>query len=49
MILQNRFEIADSAIKKYFIRLTNQIYKLLPSREEGVDWRKPLSTLIEEI
>lgn len=49
MILQNGLEIADSAIQKYFIRLTNQIYKLLPSREEGVDWRKPLSTLIEEI
>lgn len=49
MILQNGLEIADSAIKKYFIRLTNQIYKLLPSREEGVDWQKPLSTLIEEI
>lgn len=49
MILQNGLEIADSAIQKYFIRLTNQIYKLLPSREEGADWRKPLSTLIEEI
>lgn len=49
MILQNGLEIADSAIQKYFIRLTNQIYKLLPSREEGVDWQKPLSTLIEEI
>lgn len=29
-------------------RLTNQIYKLLPSREEGVDWEKPLGTIIEE-
>ena len=34
MVLQNGLEIADSAIQKYFIRLTNQIYKLLPSREE---------------
>ena len=26
-----------------------QVYKLLPSREEGADWEKPLTTLIEEI
>ena len=30
-------------------RLTNQIYKLLPSREEGLDWQKPLQTIIEEL
>ena len=30
-------------------RITNQVYKLLPSREEGSDWEKPLSTLLEEI
>lgn len=29
--------------------LINQIYKLLPNREEGGDWVKPLSALIEEI
>lgn len=29
-------------------RLTNQIYKLLPGREEGLDWGKPLETIIEE-
>lgn len=27
----------------------NQIYKLLPIREEQGDWRKPLDTLIEEL
>lgn len=27
----------------------NQIYKLLPTREELGDWRKPLDTLIEEL
>ena len=30
-------------------RLTNQIYKLLPNREEGLDWEKPLSNIIEEV
>lgn len=29
-------------------RLTNQVYKLLPNREEGTDWEKPLGTIIEE-
>ena len=30
-------------------RLTNQIYKLLPNREEGAEWEKPLGTIIEEL
>lgn len=30
-------------------RITNQIYKLLPNREEGLNWEKPLSTIIEEL
>lgn len=29
--------------------LINQIYKLLPSREEGADWEKPLQTILEEL
>ena len=30
-------------------RLTNQVYKLLPTWEEGLDWHKPLTTVIEEL
>lgn len=30
-------------------RLINQIYKLLPDREEGIDWQAPLSTIMEEL
>lgn len=30
-------------------RIVNQIYKLLPSREEGLDWETPLYTIIEEL
>ena len=29
-------------------RLINQTYKLLPNREEGIEWMIPLSTIIEE-
>ena len=42
-------DIDTDAIKYNLTRITNQIYKLLPSREEGLDWEKPLTTLLEEI
>lgn len=42
-------ELDNQAIIINLKRITNQIYKLLPSREEGADWEKPLSTLLEEI
>lgn len=41
--------IDNKAIVANLKRITNQTYKLLPSREEGADWEKPLTTLIEEI
>ena len=30
-------------------KITNQIYKLLPNREEGIDWINPLQTIMEEL
>lgn len=41
--------IQPQAIQKNLNRITNQIYKLLPNREEGLDWKKPLQTLIIEL
>jgi len=41
-------DINDQA-KNNFERLRNQIFKLLPNREEGVDWIRPLDTIIVEI
>lgn len=41
--------IDNEAIKTNLKRLTNQIYKLLPNWEEAVDWRKPLTTILEEL
>lgn len=35
-------------ISKNIKRLINKIYKLLPMREEGKDWEKPLESIIEE-
>jgi len=41
--------ICAQAIQNNLKRITNQIYKLLPNREEGLDWEKPLQTLIIEL
>ena len=49
MILKYDIDIDNVAIKNTLKKLTNQLYKLLPSREEGLDWEKPLTTLIEEM
>ena len=49
MVLKYGFDIESGAIRANLSRLTNQIYKLLPMREEGVDWQKPLTTILEEL
>lgn len=41
--------IDDNSIQRNLKRLTNQIYKLLPEREEELDWRSPLNTIIIEL
>ena len=49
MYLKYDMQIDDGAINFNFSRLINQIYKLLPMREEGLDWIRPLENIIEEI
>lgn len=49
MIIKYNAEIENLAIESNFKRIINQVYKLLPNREEGVDWEKPLSTVMEEL
>ncbi len=49
MILKYNIEINDKAISYRLQNLINQIYKLLPTRQEEVDWQKPLQTIIEEL
>lgn len=41
--------IDDNSVERNLKRLTNQIYKLLPEREEELDWRSPLNTIIVEL
>lgn len=49
MLIKYGAVIQDSSVYFNLKRITNQVYKLLPSREEGTDWEKPLATLIEEL
>lgn len=49
MIIKYNIEIDNKIIAKRFQSLINQTYKLLPIREEGIDWTKPLQTILEEL
>lgn len=49
MILKYNIDIDNEVVIKDIERLTNQIFKLLPGREEGSDWETPLENLIREI
>lgn len=48
MTLDNGAYIENEAILENLKKLINQTYKLLPNREENLDWKTPLSTIIEE-
>ena len=48
-IVKYNVEISNGAVRANIDRLTNQIFKLLPSREEGGDWETPLQNIILEI
>ena len=49
MVLKYDIQIAEDAIIENVDRIINQIFKLLPSREEGGDWETPLHNLILEV
>lgn len=49
MVLKYNIEIDNDAIIENIDRIINQVFKLLPSREEGGDWETPLHNLILEV
>ena len=49
MDIKYNISINDGAVEANLNRLINQIYKLLPNREEGIDWETPLATIMEEL
>ena len=49
MILKYNINMKEQIIYNRLQNLINQTYKLLPNREEGSDWEKPLQTILEEL
>ena len=45
--IENTF--SEEVIKTNITRLTNQLWKLIPMRENEEDWKKQLNTVIIEI
>lgn len=41
--------VSEETVRKSIKRIINLTYKLLPTREEGGNWKKPLETIIEEL
>ena len=48
MVFKYDIEFDKDAVMKNINRITDRIFKLLPSREEGGDWETPLKNLILE-
>ena len=49
MITKYGFNFSEEEIKKEVIRLTNQLWKLIPMRENNEAWDKQLDTVIIDI
>lgn len=49
MITKYGYEFSNEEINKEVIRLTNQLWKLIPMRENGEEWEKQLATVIIDI
>ena len=49
MIIKYNVALSNQIIQNDIKRIINQVYKLLPLREEDKDWKKPLQTIIQEL
>ena len=49
MILKYGVNVEKEVVASRLKSLVNQTYKLLPSREQGANWEKPLETILEEL
>lgn len=49
MITSYGTEFSDEVVNGNLKRIGGQIFRLLPAREEGLDWQKPLETLLVEL
>lgn len=49
MVIKYNINIENEIITQNLERMTNQIFKLLPRREECEDWQTPLANLIIDV
>ena len=49
VITKYNFEIPEGSLKSDINRLTNQLWKLIPMRENGEDWLEQLNCVIIEV
>lgn len=49
MMIKYDIDVDSTIVQNNLRRIINQVYKLLPMREQGLDWQKPLATLMEEL
>lgn len=49
MIIKYDARFNNKAILENITRVINQVYRLLPVREEHGDWQKPLENLVVEV
>ena len=49
MIIKYNANFSQSAIDNNLKRVINQVYKLLPMRQQDKQWEKPLQTIIQEL
>ena len=49
MVVKYDFKMTEDSFEKNIQRLTNQMWKLIPMKENDEDWEKQLNTVILEI
>lgn len=49
MVIKYNITLSNEIIQNDIKRIINQVYKLLPMREENKEWKKPLQTIIQEL
>lgn len=42
-------DFSEGEIKKYLSKIKNDVFKLLPLKEEGAEWQKHLGTILIEL
>lgn len=47
--LKYGYEIEEEELQTQIKKIINQVYKLLPMRQEGIEWTKPLETIMLEL